>query len=98
MSNVRQIVKRETMVYLLIFDLKGRESANRRQVNRCLNREARMIQQSVWEFKNLRSLMRAAELVLNAGGGVLAFVKSDQILLSQRDINHKLTELVVGHV
>jgi len=39
-------------------------------------------------------LMRAAELVLNAGGRVLAFVKSDQILLSQRDINHKFTELV----
>ena len=98
MSNVRQIVKRETMAYLLIFDLKGRESANRRRVNRYLNREARMIQQSVWEFKNLQSLMNAAELVSNAGGRALAFVKSDQILLCRRDITTCLSNLLAGHV
>ncbi len=69
------------MTYLLIFDLRGRNSSSRQRLSRYLQREARRVQRSVWEFNSLRELRAAAELVKRAGGKVMAFSKRDEILL-----------------
>ena len=73
------------MAYLLIFDMRGNGSG-RRRVNRYLKRYARIVQKSVWEFRDMRALMHAAELVRAAGGAVMAFVKSDRILFDAADV------------
>jgi len=80
------------MVYLLIFDMRGNGSG-RRRVNRYLRRTARIVQKSVWEFKDMRALTHAAELVRGAGGAVMAFVKSDRILF---DVSEAMPHIVVN--
>jgi len=81
------------MVFLLIFDLRGGNTAQRRRVNRYLARTARRFQQSAWEFDNIRPLETAAKLVVEAGGWTIAFVKSDRLLLNMSEVRQTLEEL-----
>jgi len=81
------------MVYLLIFDLKGGNTAQRRRVNRYLVSKARRIQQSAWEFNDMRALETAAKLVAEAGGRTIAFVKSDRLLLDMSEVRQALKEM-----
>jgi CRISPR/Cas system-associated endoribonuclease Cas2 len=81
------------MTYLLIFDLGGGNTARRRRVNRYLARTARRVQQSVWEFDDLRALEAAAKLVAEAGGRTIAFVKSDRLLLDVSEVRQSLEEM-----
>jgi hypothetical protein len=80
-------------MYLLIFDLKGGSTAQRRRVNRFLVRVARRIQQSTWEFDDMRALENAAKLVADAGGRTIAFVKSDRLLLDMSQVRQVLKEM-----
>ncbi|MEW6222941.1 MAG: hypothetical protein AB1476_06565 [Candidatus Hadarchaeota archaeon] len=68
------------MAYLLVFDLRGRNSSARQRLSRRLRRGARMVQHSVWEFDGLGELYEAAELVELAGGRAMAFSNRDEIL------------------
>lgn len=77
------------MRYLLIFDVRG-NGAGRRRVNRYLERAARMIQHSVWEFEDFSSLARAARLVKSAGGKAIAFMGSDRLLLNTSELRRHL--------
>jgi hypothetical protein len=77
------------VAYLLIFDLDGRSNI-RRKVNRYLQREARMVQHSVWRFQDIRALHRAAEFIFAAGGRALAFVESDRIFLARSEVKQFL--------
>jgi len=81
------------MTYLLVFDLKGGNTARRRRVNRYLARTARRIQQSAWEFDDLPALETAAKLVAGAGGRTIAFVKSDRLLLEVSEVRQTLEEM-----
>lgn len=81
------------MVYVLIFDLKGGNTAQRRRVNRYLVSKARRIQQSAWEFNDMRALETAAKLVAEAGGRTIAFVKSDRLLLDMSEVRQALKEM-----
>jgi len=81
------------MVYLLIFDLKGGNTAQRRRVNRYLVSTAHRVQQSAWEFNDMRTLETAAKLVAEAGGRTIAFVKSDRLLLDMSEVRHVLKEI-----
>jgi CRISPR/Cas system-associated endoribonuclease Cas2 len=81
------------MVYLLIFDLKGGNTAQRRRVNRYLVSTARRVQQSAWEFNDMRTLETAAKLVAEAGGRTIAFVKSDRLLLDMSEVRQALKEM-----
>jgi hypothetical protein len=83
------------MKYLLIFDLRG-NGAGRRRVNRYLQRVACRYQRSVWKFEDMHSLVRASGLVKDAGGKVMAFVESDQILLDKFEIKQHLESLKNG--
>lgn len=80
-------------MYLLIFDLMGRGSASRQRLNRYLQRGARMIQHSVWEFNSLRELLEAVELVERAGGKTMAFSKRDEILLQPSHVRRLLKQM-----
>jgi len=89
------------MKYLLIFDMSG-NSAGRRRVNRYLKRAARILQHSVWEFDDMRSLVHAVELVGAAGGKAIAFMKSDRLLFDIAEIRQHLnvvnkTSAVTAH-
>jgi CRISPR/Cas system-associated endoribonuclease Cas2 len=66
------------MAYLLICDLNGRGD-KRRKMNRYLRKNARMVQHSVWRFRDYEALRAVAERILEEGGRVLAFVESDRI-------------------
>jgi len=77
------------MAYLLIYDLDGRSNA-RRKMNRYLKRNAQLVQHSVWRFRDMAALQAAAERVLSAKGKVLAFVESDRIILTSREVRHLL--------
>ncbi len=68
------------MAYLLIFDMKGGSTAGRRRVNRHLERVARMIQRSVWEFDDFSAVEKVVEMVSKAGGDVIVFKRSDAIV------------------
>ena len=81
------------MTYLLIFDLRGRNSSSRQRLSRHLQREARRVQHSVWEFNSLRELRAAAELVKRAGGKVMAFSKYDEILLWLPQVRRLLKQM-----
>lgn len=81
------------MTYLLIFDLRGGNTAQRRRVNRHLARTARRVQQSAWEFDDMRALETAAKLVAEAGGRTIAFVKSDRLLLEVSEVRQALEEM-----
>ena len=81
------------MTYLLIFDLRGGSTARRRRVNRHLAGVARRVQQSVWEFKDMRTLRGAAELVAEAGGRTIAFMKSDRLLLDVSQVRQVLRRM-----
>jgi CRISPR/Cas system-associated endoribonuclease Cas2 len=78
------------MAYLLIYDLNGRSNA-RRKMNRYLQRNAQMVQHSVWRFRDYGAMRVAAERVLSAGGKVLAFFESDRILFELREIRQFLS-------
>jgi CRISPR/Cas system-associated endoribonuclease Cas2 len=80
-------------MYLLIFDLKDGSTAQRRRVNRFLESTARRVQQSVWEFVDMRALETAVKLVADAGGRSIAFVKSDRILLDMSQVRQALKEI-----
>lgn len=80
-------------MYLIIFDLKGGSTAQRRRVNRFLVRTARRVQQSAWEFDDMRALETAAKLVAGAGGQSIAFVKSDRLLLDMSQVRQVLKEI-----
>jgi hypothetical protein len=80
-------------MYLLIFDLKGGNTAQRRRVNRYLVGTARRVQQSAWEFDDMRALETAAKLVAEAGGRTIAFVKSDRLLLDMSEVRQALKEM-----
>jgi CRISPR/Cas system-associated endoribonuclease Cas2 len=88
-SQVRQAIS----MYLLIFDLKGGSTAQRRRVNRFLVRTAHRVQQSAWEFDNMRALETAVKLVTEAGGRSIAFVKSDRLLLDMSEVRQVLKEM-----
>ena len=77
------------MAYLLVFDLDGGSNI-RRRVNRYLQREAQMVQHSVWRFRDICALQKAAEFILAADGRALAFVESDRILLERREVRRVL--------
>lgn len=77
------------MAYLLVYDLNGRSKA-RRRMNHYLERNAQLVQHSVWRFRDLAALRAAAERVLTAEGKVLAFVESDRILLTSREVRRLL--------
>ena len=77
------------MAYLLVYDLDGRSKA-RQKMNRYLRRNAQLVQHSVWRFQDLAALRDAAERVLTANGKVLAFVESDRILLTSREVRQLL--------
>ena len=77
------------MTYLLIYDLNGQSKA-RRKINRHLKRNAQLVQHSVWRFRDLGALREAAERVLAEEGKVLAFVESDRILLTSREVRYLL--------
>ncbi len=77
------------MAYLLIYNLDGRSNA-RRKMNRYLERNAQMVQHSVWRFRDYGALRAAAERVLAANGKVLAFVESDRIPMKSREIRRFL--------
>jgi len=81
------------MTYLLIFDLREGNTARRRRVNRYLARTAHRIQQSAWEFHDMRALETAAKLVADAGGRTIAFVKSDRLLLDVSEVRQALEEM-----
>lgn len=80
------------MAYLLIFDLKGGNTADRRRVNRYLRKAARRVQQSVWEFKDLRALMGAARLISTVGGRAMAFVRGDALVLEMSEVRQVLSD------
>jgi len=80
------------MTYLLVFDLQGNGAA-RKRLDRYLRRVACKVQHSVWEFKCLRDLERAAEFVRGDGGKALAFSRSDEILLHLRGVREVLRKL-----
>ncbi|MDI6819315.1 MAG: hypothetical protein QMC89_00155 [Candidatus Hodarchaeaceae archaeon] len=80
------------MAYLLIFDLKGGNTAGRRRVNRYLRKAARRVQQSVWEFKDLRALMGAARLISAVGGRAMAFVRGDALVLEMSEVRQVLSD------
>jgi len=81
------------MTYLLVFDLRGGNTARRRRVNRYLARTAHRVQQSAWEFDDLPALETAAKLVAEAGGRTIAFVKSDRLLLDVSEVRQTLEEM-----
>jgi len=81
------------MTYLLVFDLKGGNTARRRRINRYLARTAHKVQQSAWEFDDMRTLETAAKLVAGAGGRTIAFVKSDRLLLDVSEVRQSLEEM-----
>lgn len=81
------------MAYLLIYDLDGQSSV-RRRMNRYLQRNAKMVQHSVWRFQNYATLLAAAERVLAADGKVLAFVESDRILVEQKEVRQLLSNVL----
>jgi hypothetical protein len=81
------------MTYFLIFDLSGGNTAGRRRVNRHLARVARRVQQSVWEFRDMRTLRGAAELIASVGGRTIAFIKSDRLLLNVSEVRQTLEEM-----
>lgn len=83
------------MAYLLVYDLDGRSKA-RRRMNRYLKRNARLVQHSVWRFQDLAALRAAAERVLTAKGKVLAFIESDRILLTSREVRRLLPDVSNG--
>lgn len=89
MSQVRQAIS----MYLLIFDLKGGSTAQRRRVNRFLVRTAHRVQQSAWELDNMRALETAVKLVTEAGGRSIAFVKSDRLILDMSEVRQALKEM-----
>ncbi len=77
------------MAYLLIYDLDGK-SNERRKINRYLERNAQMVQHSVWKFRDYGALRAAVARVLAANGKVLAFVESDRILMQSKEIRQFL--------
>ena len=77
------------MAYLLIYDLDSRSNA-RRKMNRYLRQNAQMVQHSVWRFRDFSALRAAAERVLAAKGKVMAFVESDRILLTPKEVRQFL--------
>lgn len=81
------------MTYLLIFDLRGGNTSSRRRVNKHLRRVARRVQQSVWEFREMRALRGAAELITSVGGRTIAFMKSDRLLLDVSEVRQTLEEM-----
>lgn len=62
-------------------------------MNRYLARVARRVQQSVWELKDMRTLRGAAELIADAGGRTIAFMKSDRLLLNVSEVRQTLEEM-----
>jgi len=80
------------MAYLLIYDLDGQSNA-RRKISRYLERNAQMVQHSVWRFRDFTTLNYAAKRVRAAGGKVLAFSESDRILLTLREIKQFLQSI-----
>lgn len=90
MSNVGQA---NNMGYLLIFDMRG-NGASRRRLGRYMERTARRVQHSVWEFKNLRDLEYAAEEIREEGGSAIAFSRSDELLLHISQVKKALRVLV----
>ena len=81
------------MTYLLIFDLRGGNTPSRRRVNRHLMRVACRVQQSVWEFKDMRALRDAVELITSVGGRTIAFIKSDRLLLDVSEVRQVLRRM-----
>ena len=77
------------MTYLLIYDLNGQSKA-RRKINRHLKRNAQLVQHSVWRFRDLAALWAAAERVFAAKGKALAFIESDRISLTSREVKQLL--------
>jgi len=64
------------MSYLLVFDIKKEKPSLRVKVNRMLNRiKARLLQDSVWEFNDLKELKRIANFIRSEGGKALLFKK-----------------------
>jgi len=64
------------MSYLLVFDIKKEKPSLRVKVNRMLNRiKARLLQDSVWEFEDLKELKRIANFIRSEGGKALLFKK-----------------------
>jgi len=64
------------MSYLLIFDIKREKPSLRVKVNRMLNSiKARLLQDSVWEFEDLKELKRIANFIRSEGGKALLFKK-----------------------
>jgi len=62
--------------YLLIFDIKREKPSLRVKVNRMLNSiKARLLQDSVWEFEDLKELKRIANFIRSEGGKALLFKK-----------------------
>ncbi len=62
-------------------------------MNRYLKRNAQLVQNSVWRFQDLVALRAAAELVLTAKGKVLAFIESDRIILTSREVQRLLPDV-----
>jgi hypothetical protein len=67
-------------MYLLIFDLRGGNTASRRRVNRYLARVARMVQQSVWEFDDFPAVEGAVKVISGEGGKAIVFKRSDAVI------------------
>jgi CRISPR/Cas system-associated endoribonuclease Cas2 len=64
------------MSYLLIFDIKREKPSLRVKVNRMLkNIKARFLQDSVWEFDDLKELEKIAKEIRSEGGKALIFKK-----------------------
>ena len=64
------------MSYLLIFDIKREKPSLRVKVNRMLNSiKARLLQDSVWEFEDLKELEKIAKEIRSEGGKALIFKK-----------------------
>jgi CRISPR/Cas system-associated endoribonuclease Cas2 len=64
------------MSYLLIFDIKREKPSLRVKVNRMLkNIKARFLQDSVWEFDDLKELEKIAKEIRLEGGKALIFKK-----------------------
>lgn len=55
--------------FILLFDVPLNERSLARKIQRDLNRAgAKMLQQSVWKFNNLRDLIEIATIIKKSGG------------------------------
>jgi len=64
------------MPYIIVFDIKRDRPSFRVKINRLLNKiKAKMIQDSVWEVKNLEDAIEISNLIKANGGKVVAFDK-----------------------